>query len=186
MVLSAEFLGMLLLVTSAAALGLSIVIDVGQVTSEKARQTMMMRQHDRKRAALGEWTRKLEQRQEELAAFQARVNEANGRRQKALSDIRALELTKVEFVHELGEGDEANGFWVRLTVQDEFPSIERRDVIFARQIWSYPNVAHVWTASADQAAAMARAVFSVKNGVLPSMILPIAQAPDPDAQGTAA
>ncbi|MDQ2104282.1 hypothetical protein [Azospirillum isscasi] len=186
MVLSAEFLGMLLLVTSAAALGLSIVIDVGQITSERARQSIMTRQHDRKKAALSEWTRKMEQRQEELTAFQARYNECNGRRQKALSDIKALELNKVEFVHELGDGDEANGFWVRLTVQDEFPSIERRDVIFARQIWTYPNVAHVWTTSADQAAAMARVAFSVKNGVLPSMILPIAQAPNPDAEGTPA
>ena len=183
MVLSAEFLGMLLLVTSAAALGLSIVIDVGQITSEKARQAMMMRQHDRKKSALGEWTRKMAERQEELAAFQARCNECNGRRQKALADIKALELTKVEFVHELGDGEEAIGFWVRLTVQDEFPSIERRAVIFARQIWNYPNVAHVRASSADQAAAMARVAFSAKNGVLPSMILPLAQAPNPDAEG---
>ncbi|MBK3803628.1 hypothetical protein GAY33_31375 [Azospirillum brasilense] len=185
MVPSAEFLGMLLLVTSAAALGLSIVIDVGQITSEKARQTMMMRQHDRKKTALGEWTRKLEQRQEEMTAFQARYTECNGRRQKALSEIRALELTKVEFVHELGDGEEASAFWVRLSVQDEFPAIERRDVIFARQIWSYPNVAHVWTYSVDQAAAMARVAFTVKNGVLPTMVVPLAQAPDPDAEGAA-
>lgn len=180
MVITAEFLGMLLLVTSAAALGLSIVIDVGQISAERARQAMLQRQHDKKKTALAEWKRKTEQKQSDLTSLQARLTECTGRRQKALSEIKALEFSKVELVHELGDGDEANGFWSQLTVQENFGTIDRRDVIFSRQIWDYRNVAHVWTPTAEQASALVRTTFTAKNGVLPTPVVPLALAPSQD------
>ena len=180
MVISAEFLGMLLLITSAAALGLSIVIDVGQISAEKARETMMSRLHDKKKLALTEWKRKTDQKQIDLTALQARLTECTGRRQKALSEIKALEFTKVELVHELGDGDGTTVFWSQLAVQENFGTIERRDVIFSRQIWDYRNVAHVWTPTSEQASALVRTTFTAKNGVLPSPVLPLALAPSQD------
>jgi len=178
MVITAEFLGMLLLVTSAAALGLSIVMDVGRVSAEKARESMAQRQHEKKKAALAEWKRKTEQKRTELTALQARHTEFTGRRHKALTEIKALEFTKVELVHELGDGDETNGFWAQLAVQENFANIDRRDVIFSRQIWEYRNVAHVFAPAPDQATALLRTAFTAKNGVLPGQIVPLAVAPD--------
>ncbi|MBP2311243.1 hypothetical protein [Azospirillum soli] len=178
MVISAEFLGLLLLVTSAAALGLSIVMDVGRVSAEKARETMMQRQHEKKKAALTEWKRKTEQTRGELTGLQARHTEFTGRRHKALTEIKALEFAKVELVHELGDSDETTGFWAQLNVQDNVATIERRDVIFSRQIWEYRNVAHVFAPAPDQATALLRTAFTAKNGVLPSQIVPLSMAPD--------
>jgi len=178
MVITAEFLGMLLLVTSAAALGLSIVMDVGRVSAEKARESMAQRQHEKKKAALAEWKRKAEQKHTELTALQARHTEFTGRRHKALTEIKALEFTKVELVHELGDGDETNGFWAQLAVQDNFATIDRREVIFSRQIWEYRNVAHVFAPAPDQATALLRTAFTAKNGVLPTQMVPLSMAPD--------
>lgn len=186
MVLTAEFLGMLLLVTSAAALGLSIVIDVGQISAEKARETMMQRLHDKKTNALAEWKRKTDQKQSDLTALRARLTEYTGRRQKAVSEMKALEFTKVELVHELGDGDGTSVFWSQLTVQENFGTIERRDVIFARQIWDYRNVAHIWTPGTDLATALVRTSFTAKNGVLPGPVLPLAFAPSQDGSEEAA
>lgn len=177
MIISAEFLGMLLLVASAAALGLSIVIDVSRLSAEKARETMLQRQHDKKRTALLEWSRKAAEKKEELTALQARHTEFAARRHKAVTEIRALELTKVELVHEMGDGDEENGFWSQISLLETFPGIDRRDVIFARPIWDYRNVAHIWTMTADQANALVRTVFTAKNGVAPGLVVPLALAP---------
>ncbi|WP_448208646.1 hypothetical protein [Azospirillum sp. sgz302134] len=175
--MTAEFLGMLLLVTSAAALGLSIVFDVGKVSAEKARHGLMQRQHDKKKAALAEWKRKTEQKQTELTALQAKHTEYTGRRHKAQTEIRALEFTKVELVHELGDADETTGFWSQLVTQENLGTIDRREVIVSRQIWDYRNVAHIWTPTAEQAAALVRTAFTTKNGVVPTPVVPLALAP---------
>ena len=177
-----EFLGMLLLVASAAALGLSIVVDVGRVSAEKARHGYMQRQHDRKRAALAEWRQKSDQLQAELVALQARHTEFTGRRHKAQTERRAQELVKVELVHELGDADETEGFWAQLAVQEGIATIDRRDVIFSRQIWEYRNVAHIWAPTPEQAALLVQAAFAARNGVLPSAVVPLALAPAPGTE----
>jgi len=84
----------------------------------------------------------------------------------------------VELVHELGDGDETNGFWALLAVQDNFANIDRRDVIFSRQIWEYRNVAHIFAPAPDQATALLRTAFTAKNGVLPTQMVPLSMAPD--------
>jgi len=186
MVMTAEFLGMLLLVTSAAALGLSIIMDVGQISAERARKSMLQRQHDKKKTALAEWKRKTDQKQTDLTALHARHTEYTGRRQKALAEIKALEFTKVELVHELGDGEETTGFWSQLAVQENLGTIDRRDVIFSRQIWDYRNVAHVWMPAPELASALVRTAFTAKNGVVPTPVIPLALAPSADAKDASA
>ena len=183
MVITAEFLGMLLLVTSLAALGLSIVVDVGQVSTEKARESLLQRQHDKRRAALAEWRQKTERKRADLTALQARQTEYAARKHKAQTEIRALEFTKVELVHELGDEETgAAGFWAQLAVLPNFPEIDRREVIFSRQIWEYRNVAHVWAPTADLAQALLASAFAARNGVHPSMMVPLAMAPEPGSE----
>ncbi|ANC92824.1 hypothetical protein A6A40_13595 [Azospirillum humicireducens] len=187
MVISAEFLGMLLLITSAAALGLSIVIDVGRVSAEKAREAMNQRLYDKKRAALAEWRQKTERKRVDLTTLQARLTEFNGRRQKALTELRALEFSKIELVHELGDLEsDGDVYWAQLAVGPNFNELDRKDIVFSRQIWEYRNVAHITAPSAEQAHATVRASFSQRNGLICSPVVPLALAPDPEAEATAA
>lgn len=195
MVVTAEFLGMILLVASAAALGLSLVIDVGRVSAERARLVVLERQLDKKRQTLKEWTAKAAQRQVDMTTLQARHTEFVGRRHKALTEIRAIEFAQNELVHELGDGDTGTcGYWAQLSVTPTFAKAEKPDIIFSRQIWDYRNVAHIWTTAADQASALLKSAFPSRSGVQPTQVAPLSLAPDgtpvlpsPDApQGTAA
>lgn len=179
MVISGEFLGMLLLVTSAAALGLSIVIDVGRVSAEKARLTMLQRQFDRKRTALKEWSAKADQKMVEMKAQQTRLLEFNSRKQRAQQEVKALELARVELIHELGDPVPGTmGFWAQLTVMPNFATVDRHEVVFSRQIWEFRNVAHVWSVTSDQAQALLRVAFTPRSGVQATQMLPLAFAPD--------
>jgi len=187
MVISAEFLGMLLLIASAAALGLSIVVDVGRVSAEKTREAMNQRQYDKKRAALAEWRQKTERKRVDLTTLQARLTEFNGRRQKALTELRALEFSKIELVHELGDQDsDGDIYWAQLAVGPNFNELDRKDIVFSRQIWEYRNVAHITAPSTEQAHATVRASFSQRNGVICSPVVPLALAPDPEVEADAA
>lgn len=177
MLFNAEFLGLLVLVASAAALGLSIVFDVGRVSAERARASVLQRQIEKRKAAIREWTAKTNTRAGELKALQARLAEASGRRQKLQGELKTLECSKVEMVHELGECDAAAiGFWSQLAVSEEAGGVERRDIIFSRQIWDYRNVAHTWAGSAEHAVALLRTAFSERCGVRPANLLPIGAA----------
>lgn len=184
MIFNAEFLGLLLLVASAAALGLSIVIDVGRVSAERTRTGVLQRQTDKKKTALREWTVKTTARNAELTAIQARLTEFVNRRQKAQADLKALEYAKIEMVHELGECDgSALGYWSLLAVNPESTGVDRHDIIFSRQIWDYRNCAHIWAGSADHAAGLLRTAFTPRCGILPTNLLPLAAAPNGPAQG---
>lgn len=179
MVISGEFLGMLLLITSAAALGLSIVIDVGRISAERARLTMLQRQLDKKRSALREWSAKADQKALELKAHHTRLLEFTSRKQKAQQEIKALEFARVELVHELGDpAPGAMGFWAQLQVMPNFATVDRHEVVFSRQIWEYRNVAHVWAGASEQAQALLRIAFTSRCGVQATRILPLAFAPD--------
>lgn len=188
MLFNAEFLGLLVLVASAAALGLSIVIDVGRVSAERTRATVLQRQIDKRRSALREWTTKTNARAGELKALQTRLTEAVGRRQKLQAELKALEHSKVEMVHELGECDAAAlGYWSLLAVAEVSGGVDRRDIIFSRQIWDYRNVAHTWAGSAEHAVSLLRAAFSERCGVRPANLQPIGAAGEAlTAEGVAA
>ncbi len=176
MVITAEFFGMILLVASAAALGLSLVIDVGRVSAEQARLLMLERQIDKRKVALKDWTTRTGQLRADLVTLEARHTEFTGRRHKALTEMRAIEFNQNELVHEVGDGP--TGFWTQLAVTPAFAKTERQDIIFSRQIWDYRNVAHVWAATGDQAGALLAATFPARSGVQPTQVLPLALAPD--------
>ena len=183
MVVSAEFLGMLLLMTSAAALGLSIVIDVGRVSAEKAREAMAQRMYEKKRAALAEWRQKTERKRVDLTTLQARLTEFNGRRHKTQSELKALEYSKIELVHEVGDTDgDPDVYWAQLAVSAEFAELDRKDIVFSRQIWDYRNVVHILGNTTDQAHAALRMAFGQRNGLVTSPVVPLALAPDPTAE----
>ncbi|MBP2232039.1 hypothetical protein J2847_005364 [Azospirillum agricola] len=178
---------MLLLITSAAALGLSIVIDVGRVSAEKTREAMNQRLYDKRRAALAEWRQKSERKRGELIDQQARFTEFNARRQKALTELRALEYAKIELVHELGEPEGNNDiYWAQVVPAPNFAELDRKDIVFSRQIWEFRNVAHISAASADQAHAIVRGSFGPRNGLAVSPVVPLALAPDPEAEAVPA
>ncbi|BAI76602.1 hypothetical protein AZL_e02570 (plasmid) [Azospirillum sp. B510] len=183
MVISADFLGMLLLIASAAALGLSIVVDVGRVSAEKTREAMNLRLFEKKRVALAEWRQRIERKRVDLITLQARLTEFNGRRQKALTELKALEYAKVELVHELSDLD-GNGeiYWSKLAVGPTFNELDRKDVVFSRQIWEYRNVAHITAPSAEIAYITVRSSFSDRTGLICSPVVPLALAPDPEAE----
>lgn len=188
MFFSAEFLGLLLLMTSAAALGLSIVIDVGRVSAEKAKEGLAQRTYEKKRAALAEWRQKTERKRVDLTTLQARLTEFNGRRHKTLTELKALEYSKIELVHEIGDADgDPDVFWAQLAVSEGFAELDRKDIVFSRQIWEYRNVVHILANSADQAHGTLHMAFGKRNGLTSSPVVPLALAPDPVAeQGGAA
>ncbi|WP_448190740.1 hypothetical protein [Azospirillum sp. sgz301742] len=174
-----ELLGLLLLVASAAALGLSIVFDVARVSAERTRATVLQRQTDKRKAALREWTSKTNARGSELMAIQARLTDFVNRRQKVQAELKALEYTKIEMVHELGECDgSALGFWSLLAVNPDSTGVDRRDIIFSRQIWDYRNAAHIWAGSADHAASLLRTAFTPRSGIAGTNLIPLSSAPD--------
>ncbi|HEY0833267.1 MAG TPA: hypothetical protein VGE72_05095 [Azospirillum sp.] len=184
MVVTAEFLGMLLLVASVAALGLSIIYDVGRVSAEQARAKVLQRQVDRKKAALKEWTSKTDKRSTEMSALQTRLSEHVSRKQRAQQELKALEFTKIELVHELGECDGAAlGYWSMLVPHPDFANVDRREVIFSRQIWEYRNCAHVWAGSTDHAHGLLKAAFPGRSGIQPTQVQLLSMAPDTAGEG---
>jgi len=182
MAFTAEFLSLLLLVASAAALGLSIVVDVGRVSAERARATVLQRQIDKKKASLKEWATLISSRSAELGTLRMRANEATNRKQRLQAELKALEYTKVEMVHEVGDCDGAAlGYWSLLTAGPGFAEAERRDVVFARPIWEYRNCAHIWAGSEDHAQGLLRMAFPPRCGVQPTTPTPLT----PDKKGGA-
>ena len=179
MIFNGEFLGLLLLVASAAALGLSIVFDVGRISAERTRASVLQRQIDKKKAALREWASKTTVRSAELAALQARLTDTVNRRKKLAGELKTLEYSKIEMVHELGECDGAAlGYWSLLAVSPDSAGVDRRDIVFSRQIWDYRNCAHIWAGSADHAAGLLRNAFTPRSGVMPTNLIPLESAPD--------
>lgn len=186
MVYSGEFIGLLVLVASAAALGLSIMFDVGRVSAERTRASVLQRQIDKKTSALKEWTAKTAACNGELSSLRARVAEFANRKQMVQAELKALEFTKVEMVHELGECDGAAiGYWAQLTVSPATAETERRDMVFSRQLWNYRNCAHVWAGSAQHAMTLLRTSFPERSGIVATQFLPLAQAPDAAESGGA-
>lgn len=186
MVLTAETLGVIFLLVSAAALGLSLVHDVGKLSAAKARTGLLQRQIDKKKSLLGDWRGRIDGVQKELKAQQARFTEFNGKKQRVQNAIRELELNKVEFVHEVGDpGESGNVFWSRLKPTDGFKSVPRQDIVFSRQIWDFRNVAHVYAAAPDRALVLLATAFGVASGILASEIVPLALAPEDDGPAEA-
>lgn len=178
MTFSAEFVGLVLLLTSAAALGISMVVDIGKFSAERARLTMSQRAIEKKRAALTDWQVKSERKSVDLKEQQARLNELLTKRQKALAEVKSVQFSKVELIHELGESDGAMAFWTLLTTVQDLAKVERHEVLFSRQIWDYRNVAHVWAGSTEQASSLIKLSFTPRSGVQPTQMLPLAFAPD--------
>lgn len=185
MVLTTESLGLIFLLVSAAALGFSLVHDVGRLSAAKTRTTLLQRQTDKKKALVADWRVKIDALNREMRAQQARFTEFNGRKQKLVTEIRELELNKVEFVHEMGEpGDGATVFWSRLKPTKGFKTVPRQDVVFSRQIWDFRNVAHVYAPGPDRALVLLAVAFGVASGIMASEIMPLAMAPTgPDEPG---
>lgn len=181
MVITAEMLGLIFLLVSAAALGMSLVHDVGRLSATKTRTGLLQRQIDKKRALIADLKARIDGLSRDMRNQQARFTEFNGKKQKLVSEIRETELNKVEFVHELGDsGDGGMIYWSRLRTTESFKTVPRQDVVFSRQIWEYRNVAHVHAGGPDRALVLLASAFGVAGGVLASEIMPLEMAPDDD------
>lgn len=179
MVITAESLGVIFLLVSAAALGMSLVHDVGRLSAAKARTGLLQRQTDKRRALVKEWKERIEKLSRDMRTQQARLTEFTGKKQKLQNEIREMELSRVEFVHELGDpGEGVPVFWSRLRPTDGFKTVPRQDVVFSRQIWDFRNVAHVHAAGPDRALVLLASAFGVASGVLASEIVPLSMAPE--------
>lgn len=173
MLLSVEFLGPFLLVTSAAALGLSIIMDVGRLGAERARQLALQGAIDKKRAATREWAARTSKHRAAIDAMRDRHGECVARKRRALNELRTIEFGRIEMVHEI-EGDQPiAGYWMLLVTRPEFAEVDRRDVVFSRQIWEFRNVAHIWAGSPETATLLARGAFSQRSGVLLTAPMPL-------------
>ena len=181
MVLTTESLGLIFLLVSAGALGMSLVHDVGKLSAAKARSGLLLRQIDKKKAMVKQWRERIDGINRDLRAQQARFTEFNGKKQKIQNDMRELDQKKVEFVYELGEpGDGVTIFWSRLRPTEDFKKLPRQDVVFSRQAWDYRNVAHVYAVGPDRALVALANAFGVGSGILASEIVPLALAPQGD------
>lgn len=190
MVITAESLGVIFLLVSAGALGLSLVHDVGRLSTEKARTAMLQREIDKKSGLIKEWLGKIEGYNREMRTQQARFTEYNGRKQRVTTEMAEVESSKIEMVHEMGEsvGLTTSTFWARLRPGPGFKTAARQDVIFSRQIWGFRNVAHIEASSPERAIFFMQAALGIRSGVIGSAIVPLSLAPkgpedDPEEEG---
>lgn len=189
MVITFESLGVIFLLVSAAALGLSLVHDVGRLSTEKARTALLQREIDKKNALIKEWLGKIDGYNREMRTQQARFTEFNGRKQRVAADIAEVEMSKIEMVHEMGEamGLSTTTFWARLRPGPGFKTVARQDIIFSRQIWGFRNVAHVEASSPERAVFFLQAALGIRSGLINSAVMPLSLAPkgpedDPEEQ----
>lgn len=175
MFVGAEFLSLFLLVSSTAALGLSIVFDVGRVSAARTHATAVQRQIEQRKVALGRTKAQIAIRKTELAALQVRANEAVARRQRLQGEQKTLEFEKIEILHELGECDAAAlGFTAALVVDTNRPESDRHDTVFSRQIWDFRNTALIWAGSRFHAVDLLYRTFTQASCVVALNLVPLA------------
>ncbi|WP_051341113.1 hypothetical protein [Azospirillum halopraeferens] len=167
---SGEFLGLLLLVASAAALGLSIVVDIGRLGAERARMLALQHKVDRKRVALKEWRARSGRHGAELESYHTRAANGLARRRRALAEIRAVEFGRIEMVHEVESDGAGTLYRSLLALRPDFAETDRRNIVFARPIWDFRNVAHIRATSPEQAILLVRAAFPQRCGVQPTTV----------------
>lgn len=174
MTFTADVLALLLLIASAAALGLSFVIDAGRVSREKTRESRMSRQFERQGKQLGNGRQEVHAMQSEIAEHQARLTEFIGRRQRLLVDIRVLTQSRIELIHEINDGD-FPPLVARLRPLTAIATLPRRELIFSRQIWDYQNSAHIYADSPEKANVLLRLAFNERHAIETTRPVPLAQ-----------
>jgi len=149
------------------ALALAIAYESARITAMSGRTALARR--------------KLQSRAEELKALNARVADTESRAdlQQATLDrlilergrltglIASVKASKVALVHELGDPESsALLFECDLRTTPDFSRIDARRLLFAREIWGYRNIVHVWADTPDEAMAAVGRAFNARSGLL--------------------
>lgn len=163
-----EVFSTVLVVLSATALGLSVVVESLRMASVARQRYILGREKDSRAANLGRLRQRLGDLQREARDRQTAIDTAVSNRQKVLALTQTLLAERIEMVHELGEPEPGSGLYLSpLQVRAD----ARRGNLklpFARDIWQHNNMAHIWAANPDAAFAAAARAFDSRKGVEPA------------------
>lgn len=161
----------LLVLLGVGALGGMVVMEVSRLGVLSARRSLAQKRTDALRAEAEAARTRTTQIESSIDRGKAELTRLAAECQRLASLTRSVEADQVELVHELGapEGAPAQYRCVLRTVPD-FARIDPRHIVFAREIWSRKNVAHVWAETPELAHALLQRAFPNRSGVLPGAI----------------
>lgn len=163
-----EVFSTVLVVLSAAALGLSVVVESLRMASVARQRYILGREKDSRAANLNRLRQRLGDLQREARERQAAIDTAVSDRQKVLALTQTLLAERIEMVHELGEPDPGSGLFLSPLQVRADARRGNQKLPFARDIWQHNNMAHIWAANPDAAFAAAARAFDSRKGVEPA------------------
>jgi hypothetical protein len=181
--LTTDLFALIVAMLSTGAVGATILYEFSRISLLNGRHALVrMRLRDRSveldrlRDVMADAERAVQQQQAVLDGLLAE-------RARLTAQIKSAEEAKIELLHEFGDQSSSSGqFLSDLTPTAELPRLDQRRIIFAREIWTHRNRAHIWADSREEAIAMLRRVFHERTGVQPGPVYPIqaAEAGTPD------
>ncbi|MCW2246038.1 TolA-binding protein [Azospirillum fermentarium] len=185
-----EVFSTVLVVLSAAALGLSVVVESLRMASVARQRYILSREKDSRAANLTRLRQRLDSLQRDARERQAAIDTAVADRQKVLALTQTLLSERIEMVHELGEPDAGAGLFLSPLQVRADARRGNQALPFSRDIWQHNNMAHIWAANADAAFATVSRAFDVRKGIEPARprraeAMPAPPSPDGAARAVA-
>lgn len=165
-----EVFSTVLVVLSAAALGLSVVVESLRMASVARQRYILNREKENRAANLGRLRQRLAELGRDAQERQAAIESAQADRQRVLSLTQSLLAERIEMIHELGEPDAAATLYLSpLQVRSDARRGSQK-LPFARDIWQHNNMAYIWAATSDGAFAMVSRAFDSRKGIEPGRV----------------
>ncbi len=167
----AETFATVLLVLSAGALGVTILIEGSRLSVANGRRQVLKGRIARREKELQALAEKAAALEEKAGKEIERFNALNAEKARIMAVIKSMQADRIEMVHEFGDPTRGiSGFVCPLTTSQSFNRIEQRHVMFAREIWRHRNIAVVWADTTDQAVAVVNRAFAERSGILPGRL----------------
>ncbi|HEY0838064.1 MAG TPA: hypothetical protein VGE72_29400 [Azospirillum sp.] len=171
MIPTLDIFALALIILSAAALGLIIVVEASRISVLTGRQSLLRKRLADHRKELSLLRDRVDEVEEAVRRRHDQRSELDAQRARVASLAASIQADKIEMVHDLGGPEPGRVlFQCVLRTAPDFGRVEQRHVIFARDIWQRKNVAHVWAESPDAAHAALQRAFHPRSGVLPTRI----------------
>lgn len=160
-----EVFSTVLVVLSAAALGLSVLVESLRMASIARQRYILAREKESRAANLGRLRQRLSDLNREAQVRQAAIDTAAADRQRVLALAQTIQAERIEMIHELGEPGASTALYVSPLQVRTDARRGNQALPFARDIWQHNNTAHVWADNHDSAFSMASRAFDSRKGI---------------------